>query len=1011
MSSVVPSDPATASNPSDIDFLAGGGHMGALIRAYPWARSPLGPPSEWPQPLRTALRILLTTNHPIFVFWGPELICFYNDAYRQSLGAEKHPSMLGARGREAWDEIWPIIGPQIEMVLAGRGATWFEDHLVPITRHGRREDVYWTYSYSPIDDESAPNNVGGVLVICSETTHKVLTERRLAFQLALNDRLRQLESVSDIVAAGAEMLGCQMNAARVGYGEIDESGHTGTLEQDWTAPGVPSIAGRHQIDTFGPALVAELKTGRVVRIVDAFDDPLVGAHAEIYRRIGTRSSITVPLLENERFAAVLFIHAVEPRLWSDAEVDLARVAAERIWEAVQRARAEAALRESEARWRALFDQVPSFKCILMGEEHRIVYANPRYVQLVGNRELIGKTIREALPDLADQGYHELLDRVFRTGEPYFGHESRVHLTRSPGEPPQTLYLDFAYQPIRDSSGNVVGIFVDGYDITTRVLSELAVRQREEELRHLNETLEQRVDRMLAERKLWADIFENMDSYVCAVDLDYRFLAFNRAYVERFEELFGVRPRTGDSLLELLPTEEARTEAHERWSRALAGEEFLTMREISKDGNAAPYEIRYSVLRDREGRRIGAFQVANDVTERVQNRARLAEAEESLRQSQKMEAVGQLTGGIAHDFNNLLTGIIGSLDMMQRRFAQGRTVDVHAYATAAMTAANRAASLTHRLLAFSRRQPLDPKPVNANRLVSSMEELLRRTLGETIRLEIVTTADVWLTRCDQNQLENAVLNLAINARDAMPDGGILTIEVSNAHIDERYAARTHDVVPGKYVSISVSDTGLGMTPDVLSKAFEPFFTTKPIGQGTGLGLSMIYGFVRQSEGHVSINSQPGCGTSVKLYLPRYDGEVATDDDAQCAPSVEQRAEHGEVVLVVEDEHVVRNLVVDVLQELGYQTLQAVDGRSGLEAIRHATQLDLLITDVGLPGMNGRQLVDAARAERPDLKVLFITGYAHNAAAGTGLLGPGMEIITKPFAIEALASRIKRMIEGR
>jgi CheY-like chemotaxis protein len=350
-------------------------------------------------------------------------------------------------------------------------------------------------------------------------------------------------------------------------------------------------------------------------------------------------------------------------------------------------------------------------------------------------------------------------------------------------------------------------------------------------------------------------------------------------------------------------------------------------------------------------------------------------------------------------------------MMQRRFAQGRTVDVHAYATAAMTAANRAASLTHRLLAFSRRQPLDPKPVNANRLVSDMEELLRRTLGETIHLEILTDAGVWLTRCDQNQLENAILNLAINARDAMPNGGELAIEVSNAHIDENYAARAHDVVPGQYVCISVRDSGVGMTPDVSSKAFEPFFTTKPIGQGTGLGLSMIYGFVRQSEGHVSISSELGCGTSVKLYLPRYHGVDAIDDEAQSESCVEQRTERGEVVLVVEDEQVVRDLVVDVLQELGYRTLQAVDGPSGLAALRSAQQLDLLITDVGLPHLNGRQLVDAARLERPDLKVLFITGYAHTAADGHGLLGPGIEIITKPFAIEVLAARIKRMIQGR
>jgi CheY-like chemotaxis protein len=349
-------------------------------------------------------------------------------------------------------------------------------------------------------------------------------------------------------------------------------------------------------------------------------------------------------------------------------------------------------------------------------------------------------------------------------------------------------------------------------------------------------------------------------------------------------------------------------------------------------------------------------------------------------------------------------------MMQRRFGQGRTVDVNAYATAAMTAANRAASLTHRLLAFSRRQPLDPKPVNANRLVSGMEELLRRTIGESIQLEIVTAAGLWLTRSDSHQLENAILNLAINGRDAMPDGGKLTIETANCHIDDAYAAQAREIVAGQYVCICVTDTGIGMSPEIVSKAFDPFFTTKPIGQGTGLGLSMIYGFARQSEGYAKIYSEVGRGTTVKLYLPRFYGEGEAVDDPLHEPVDVARAEHGEVVLVVEDEQVVRDLVVDVLQELGYRALQAVDGTVGLQIAQGAPRLDLLITDVGLPGLNGRQLADAARLQRPELKVLFMTGYAHNAAVGNGLLEPGMEFITKPFAIEALAVRIKGMIEG-
>ncbi|WP_026190788.1 PAS domain-containing protein [Methylobacterium sp. WSM2598] len=383
-----------------------------------------------------------------------------------------------------------------------------------------------------------------------------------------------------------------------------------------------------------------------------------------------------------------------------------------------------------------------------------------------------------------------------------------------------------------------------------------------------------------------------------------------------------------------------------------------------------------------------------------------QAEEQLRQSQKMEAVGQLTGGIAHDFNNLLTGIVGSLDLMQTRIAEGRTENLSRYAGLAMTSAQRAAALTHRLLAFSRRQPLESRPVDVNRLVNSMDELLRRTLGEQVRLEIVVAGGLWLTLCDPNQLENAVLNLAINARDAMPDGGRLTIETANAHLDEAYAAREIGVRAGQYVCIGVSDTGTGMPPDVIARAFDPFFTTKPLGQGTGLGLSMIYGFAKQSEGTVKIYSEPGQGTTVKLYLPRYRGEIESAGDHRGeAP----RAERGETVLVVEDDATVRALVTEVLQELGYQALEAPDGPAGLRVLQSDAHVDLLITDVGLPGINGRQLADQARLSRPQLKVLFMTGYAENAAFGNGQIAPGMQMITKPFAVDALATRIRAIFE--
>jgi signal transduction histidine kinase len=390
-------------------------------------------------------------------------------------------------------------------------------------------------------------------------------------------------------------------------------------------------------------------------------------------------------------------------------------------------------------------------------------------------------------------------------------------------------------------------------------------------------------------------------------------------------------------------------------------------------------------------------------------AALQQVEETLRQSQKMDAVGQLTGGLAHDFNNLLTGIAGSLELLQRRISQGRLGDVDRYIAAAQGAAKRAASLTHRLLAFSRRQTLDPKPTDINRLVAGLEELVRRTMGPAVEVEVVAAAGLWTTLVDPFQLDNALLNLAINARDAMPDGGRLTIETANRWLDAG-AARRRELPPGQYILLSVTDSGTGMAPNVVARAFDPFFTTKPIGMGTGLGLSMVYGFVRQSGGQVRIHSDIGQGTKVCLYLPRHIGEEEATE-APAGLSESPRAGHNETVLVVDDEPTVRMLVTEVLEDLGYTAVEAADGAAGLHALQPGRPIDLLVTDVGLPGgMNGRQLADAARLLRPDLKVLFITGYAETAVLSHGHLGPGMHVLTKPFAMEALAGRIKDLMVG-
>ncbi|HVI28252.1 PAS domain S-box protein [Hansschlegelia sp.] len=428
----------------------------------------------------------------------------------------------------------------------------------------------------------------------------------------------------------------------------------------------------------------------------------------------------------------------------------------------------------------------------------------------------------------------------------------------------------------------------------------------------------------------------------------------------------------------------------------------------KDGSRFWASVVIDAIRDENGAPVGFAKVTRDLSERREAELELERSRAALFQSQKMEAVGQLTGGLAHDFNNLLTGITGSLDLMTARLAQGRINELERYITAAQGAASRAATLTHRLLAFSRQQTLEPKAINANRLVSNMEELVRRTVGPSIAIETVLAAGLWPCFCDPNQLENAILNLAINARDAMPDGGRVTIETANTWVDQ-VGATDRDVPPGQYIAICVTDNGTGMSPEVARRAFDPFFTTKPAGKGTGLGLSMIYGFARQSGGQVRIYSEVGHGTTVKIYLPRHTGNPAEDE---VGPDQTQlpRAEAGETVLVVDDEPTVRMLVGDTLGDLGYQAIEAGDAASGLKVLESDAKIDLLITDVGLPGgMNGKQMADKARMRRPNLKILFITGYAENAAVANGHLEPGMHVMSKPFPMDKLAARIRSIIE--
>ncbi len=555
-------------------------------------------------------------------------------------------------------------------------------------------------------------------------------------------------------------------------------------------------------------------------------------------------------------------------------------------------------------------------------------------------------------------------------------------------------------PVRDAEGSVMRWFGTNTDITGQ-------REIEDSLRHVNDLLEERIAQRTAalgesERRFRLLVQGVVDCAIFMLDREGRVTNWNTG-AERIKG-YAAREIIGQHFSRFY-TEEDRAEGVPQRALATAARTGKFEAEgwrVRKDGTRFWANVLIDAIRDDAGELIGFAKITRDLTER---RA----VEERLRQAQKMEAIGQLTGGVAHDFNNLLTVIFGNLETLLRRLAEPDDDDLRRLVDGAIRGAMRAAQLTQRLLAFSRRQPLEPKPVNLNRLVAGASELLQRTLGERVAVETVLGAGLWWVQVDPSQLESALLNLAVNARDAMPEGGKLTIETANAYLDDAYAAAQDDLAAGHYVLLAVSDTGAGMSKEIIARAFEPFFTTKAPGEGTGLGLSQVYGFIKQSGGHVKIYSEPGEGTTVKLYLPRLataPGQGESDERVAAVPM----GRRGETILVVEDDDDVRAHSVDILRELGYRVIAAPDGPSALRILESEPEVRLLFTDIGLPGgLNGRHLAEEARGRYPALRLLFTTAYARNAILNQGKLEPGVDLVLKPFTYAALAAKIREVLD--
>jgi len=681
----------------------------------------------------------------------------------------------------------------------------------------------------------------------------------------------------------------------------------------------------------------------------------------------------------------------------------------------------------------LFEQAPGFVCFFRGPEHVYELQNDAHHRLAGYRDIIGKPVRAALPELAGQGFYELLDGVYASGKPYVGRGVPLTVHSTEGEPVAS-YIDFIYQPIFDENGQVLGIVSQGSDVTEQVINtrNLAAKQAELEqtIQARTAALEEaraqlaRANALQLSNAFFHSLFEQAPGFICVLKgPQHIFELTNGAY----RRLTGERELIGRGVREALPDADGQgffellDKVYQSGTPVVGQSVQLELQEGPGKIVTRFIDFVYQPILDAQGRSTGIFVQGSDVTKQklatdevqkyqkgleslVEERtAELQNAQAALLHSQKLEAIGKLTGGVAHDFNNILQVIGGNLQLLRdaalREGGPVKQIDT------AFGAVERGAKLASQLLAFARRQPLQPVVLNPARVVQQMEELLRRALGETIAVETIRGGGLWNTCVDPHQLENVILNLAINARDAMPSGGKLTIELGNAMLDDEYVANQHDLTPGQYVMIAVSDNGCGMSREVLERACEPFFTTKPEGRGTGLGLSMAYGFVKQTGGHFRIYTEVGHGTTIKMYFPRSYKAEASEPVAKGGPVTGGN----ETILVVEDDLAVQATVVEMLRSLGYKVMKADHAAAALAILGSGVPIDLLFTDVVMPGeLRSPELARQARLLHPGIAVLFTSGYTQNAIVHDGKLDAGVQLLSKPYARDQLARKLRQML---
>lgn len=856
---------------------------GCEIAQRDWAATSLGQVETWSPALRATLSLMLACPTPMFLAWGPDLLCFYNDAYRPILGYRLEDA-LGRPFRQVWASIWDDIEPLVSATLAGESRT-MTDMRLDLSREGVPEESWWTFTYSPAFDDDG--GISGLFCVTGETTARVIAERD---RDAADERLQLALSAGNSIGAWDwdvinDRLTADTRFATL-YG----------VDPDRAAQGAP---------------IAEFFEG-------IHPDDLSRVQAEIARTMAGEGAFTSEYRLLDKDGGIRWVSAQGRCIFNDKGrcVRFPGVS----FDITQRMTADLALLEAKSEREFVLDLTIGQR--KLSDPEAIIRLS---AEMLGRRFAVNRV-----------GYYRLM------GAKQLRHGSN--------------WTDGTLAPLT------------GVDPVSRF------GERAEQTRRRGKTL----------------VFSD----------------------SRHDDEGDLRPFADRGVLSGLCVPlmregvwEAGIYLHHAEVRHWSPREIALAREVA-DVTWLAVERAEAVLRLNQLVDQQSVALAEASSEIKSVSIARSAAETQLRQLQKMEAVGQLTGGIAHDFNNMLAVVIGGLNLAQRRLDRG-DIDVRRFLDGAMEGATRAAALTQRLLAFSRQQPLAPETVDANRLVNGLTDLLARTLGEQIRLETVLTAGLWRTLADPVQLENVIVNLAVNARDAMPDGGRLTIETGNANVDVDFAHEA-EMPAGHYVMIAVTDTGTGMSPEVLSKAFDPFFTTKGVGKGTGLGLSQVFGFVRQSGGHVKIYSEVGHGTTIKVYLPRTLGSETPATVRRTATSVRGGAP-GEIILVVEDEERVRNFSTEALRELGYTVLHANGGPAALALIDAGQDVTLLFTDVVMPEMTGRELVDEAVKRLPNLKIVFTTGYTRNAVVHNGVIDPGTNFLAKPFGIDQLAAIIREALD--